>query len=127
MPSAALHTAEIAEDYLAAWKRKDVDAIARILHPDVHLKSPLADVTGRESFVMMVRKIFLELEDVIVRARFASEAEAMIVYDFVLKQPIGVTRTANLMTFEGGLIRSVELFFDARPFEKSADKTSVSS
>jgi len=44
-----------------------------------------------------------------------------MIYDFVLREPIGITRAANLMTFEGELIRSVELFFDTGPFERSAD------
>jgi hypothetical protein len=34
-----------------------------------------------------------------------------------------VWRTADLMTFEGKLIRSVELFFDARPFEKFLNRS----
>jgi SnoaL-like domain len=127
MSTAVVHTLEIAQEYLAAWKRKDAVAISRLLHPDVHLNSPVAELTGREPFLMMCRKIFAELEDVNVRAMFASDTQAMLVYDFVLKKPIGVTRTANLMTFEGEMIRSVELFFDARPFEKSADKTRTSA
>jgi len=127
MSTAVVHTLEIAEEYLTAWKHKDVDAIAGLLHPDVHLKSPVADLKGREPFLMMCRKIFSELEDVTVRARFATETQAMLVYDFALKAPIGITRTANLMTFEGELIRTVELFFDARPFEKSADKARTSA
>jgi hypothetical protein len=117
----AIHHVDIAKEYLAAWKRKDADGIARLVHPEVRLKSPVADLTGREVFLAMCRKIFPILEDVSIRAKFASETQAMLVYDFVLKSPIGVTRTANLMTFEGELIRSVELFFDARPFERSSD------
>lgn len=123
MPSATVHTLEIAQEYLAAWKRKDADGIARLVHPDVHLKSPVADLRGRGAFQAMCEKILPQLDNVIVRAKFATETQAMLVYDFVLKEPIGVTRTANLMTFEGELIRSVELFFDARAFENSADKT----
>ena len=61
------------------------------------------------------------LEDVVVRAKLAIETQAAMIYDFVLREPIGITRAANLMTFEGELIRSVELFFDTGPFERSAD------
>jgi hypothetical protein len=123
--SQAARHVDIAREYLAAWKRKDADGIAKLIHPEVHLKSPVADLTGREMFLTMCRKIFPMLEDVSVRAKFASETQAMLVYDFVLQSPIGVTRTANLMTFEGELIRSVELFFDARSFEKPSDGAGV--
>jgi hypothetical protein len=122
MPRVVMHTAEIAQEYFAAFKRKDAEEIAKLLHPEVHLKSPIADFTGREPFLAMCRKIFPQLEDLVVRAEFASETEVVTIYDFVLKQPIGRTRTANLMIFEDGLIRSVELFFDARPFEKPIDQ-----
>jgi len=121
MPIAVAHTTEIAQEYLSAWKRKDADGIARLLHSEVRLKSPVADLTGREAFLLMCRKIFPVLENISLRAQFASENQVMLVYDFVLQDPMGLTRTANLMTFEGDLIRSVELFFDARPFEKSRD------
>jgi hypothetical protein len=127
MPGAVMHTLEIVEEYLAAWKRKDADGIARLLHPDVHLKSPITDSEGRESFLVMCRKAFPRLEDIVIRAKFASETQAITVYDFVLNEPIGLTRTANLMTFEGELIRSVELFFDARPFENPVDRTNTAT
>jgi hypothetical protein len=127
MPGAVMHTVEIAEEYLAVWKRKDAGGIAKLLHSGVHLKSPIADLKGCEAFLATCGKIFPHLEDVVVRARFASEKQAMLVYDFVLKEPIGVTRTANLMTFQGELIRSIELFFDARPFEKSVDQIKSSN
>ena len=41
----------------------------------------------------------------------------MIAYDFLCSAPIGNCRTAELVTLEDGLIRDVELFYDARPFE----------
>jgi hypothetical protein len=40
----------------------------------------------------------------------------MFCYDFVCREPIGVSRTAEWLRFEGSLIREIELFFDARPF-----------
>ena len=110
----------LAEEYISAWRGKDSEAMAKLLDPEAHLKSPLAEVTGREEFLEMVRKIMPMLNDVRIRAEFASESQAMIVYDFALVQPFGVIPTVNLMTFEDDRIRDVELFFDARPFEKQA-------
>jgi hypothetical protein len=122
MSTAVIHTLDVAEEYLAAWKRKDIEGIAKLVHPEIHLKSPVADVTGRESFLITCQKIFPILTDVRIHAKFASETRAMMTYDFALHEPLGVTRTANLMTFERRLIRSVELFFDARPFEKPGEQ-----
>lgn len=110
----------LAEEYLDAWKRKDLQGISRLVHPEIDLKSPLVEVSGRDAFLGTCEKILPMLLDVRIHAKFASQTQAMMVYDFVLKEPIGTTRTANLMTFEKHLIRSVELLFDARPFEHPA-------
>ena len=48
----------------------------------------------------------------------------MFAYDFVCEPPIGVCRTAELITFEDGLVKTIELFYDARPFEQLIQKAS---
>jgi hypothetical protein len=42
-----------------------------------------------------------------------------LTYDVDFGEPIGICRTAELMTFEGSLIMRIELFYDARPFERN--------
>jgi hypothetical protein len=103
--------------YLDAWSRKDLDGIAVHLHPDVHFKGPMQELNGRDAVLASSRRIFPLLERLEVRARFVSGDRAMFAYDFVCRDPIGVCRTAELVGFQDGLIRNIELFFDARPFE----------
>ena len=103
--------------YLDAWSRKDLDGIAVHLHPDVHFKGPMQELNGREAVLGSSKRVFQILERLDVRARFVSGNRAMFAYDFVCLDPIGVCRTAELVRFQDGLIRDIELFFDARPFE----------
>ncbi len=103
--------------YLDAWSRKDLDGIAIHLHPEVHFKGPMQELNGRDAVLAASKRIFPLLERLEVRARFVSGNRAMFAYDFVCREPIGVCRTAELIRFEDGLIRDIELFFDARPFE----------
>ena len=103
--------------YLDAWSRKDLDGIAIHLHPEVHFKGPMQELNGREAVLASSRRVFPLLERLDVRAKFVSGDRAMFAYDFVCSDPIGVCRTAELVRFEDGLIRDIELFFDARPFE----------
>lgn len=119
MATTSIHALEIGEEYLAAWKRKDIKAIERLVDPMIHMKSPITEVTGRDQFLQTCEKIFASLKDVKIHARFGAENEAIFVYDFSFNPPIGVVRTANLMTLEGGKIISLELLFDARPFGSS--------
>jgi hypothetical protein len=115
--------------YLDAWSHKDLDGIAAHLHPDVHFKGPMQELNGREAVLASSKRIFPLLERLEVRAQFVSGDRAMFAYDFVCRDPIGVCRTAELVRFQDGLIRDIELFFDARPFEAmqraQADRTAA--
>jgi len=103
--------------YLDAWSRKDLDGIATHLHPEVHFKGPMQELNGKAAVLESSRRIFPMLERLEVRGQFVSGDRAVLVYDFVCQAPIGVCRTAEMVRFDGGLIRDTELFFDARPFE----------
>ena len=103
--------------YLDAWTRKDLQGIAACLHPDVHFKGPMQELNGRDDVLASAQRIFLLLERFETRARFVSRDRAMFAYDFVCGDPIGVCPTAELVRFEDGLVRDIQLFFDARPFE----------
>jgi ketosteroid isomerase-like protein len=102
--------------YLDAWSRKDLEAIAAHLHPDVHFKGPMQELNGKPAVLESTRRIFPLLERLHVRGQFVSGDRAVLVYDFVCKAPLGVCRTAEMVRFDGGLVRETELFFDARPF-----------
>ncbi len=109
---------EIAESYLAGWKNKDIQQIASHLHPDVHYKGPMAERTGREGLVAGMQNLLPMLQGINVRSKFATATQTMYTYDFICEEPLGVCRIAELLTFDGDQIKSIELFFDARPFEK---------
>lgn len=109
----------IAESYIDAWSRKDINAIAKLVHPQINLKSPMTELTGKDRFLEAVKKTLEPLERVNVRAKFVSGAQAVLIYDFHMKE-VGLVRNANLMQMEDNLVRSVELFFDASPFKKES-------
>ncbi len=107
-----------AEAYLKAWDGKDLAGISKYLHPEVHFIGPMAEVTGKEPVLASSKRMFPLMQNLKVRSVFASGDQVMAAYDFVCAEPVGNCRTAELMTFKDGLISRIELFFDARPFEK---------
>ncbi|KJV58176.1 hypothetical protein RFEPED_0551 [Rickettsia felis str. Pedreira] len=42
--------------------------------------------------------------------------------DFDCPEPIGIFRGASLLSFNENLISRIELFYDARPFEKKKEE-----
>jgi ketosteroid isomerase-like protein len=63
---------EIGEAYLDAWNRKDISAIAGLIHPDAHFKGPMRDTTGRDNIIASVEGMFRIFKSITVRARFAA-------------------------------------------------------
>ena len=103
--------------YLEAWSRKDLKGVAALIHPNVHFKAPMQELEGRDAYLAATARVFSILDKLDARAHFVSGDRAVLIYDFVCVPPIGVSRTAEMIQFEGGLIKDSELFFDARPFE----------
>ena len=104
--------------YYKAMADKDLTSMARHLHPDVRLVTPMEELTGKEAVLEAAKRLLPLINSIKVHAKFGSEDQAMLTYDMEFAEPIGVTRTAVLMTFKDGLIERSELFFDARPFGK---------
>jgi ketosteroid isomerase-like protein len=104
--------------YYKAMADKDLTGMARHLHPDVRLVTPMEELTGKEAVLAAVKPLLNLIKSIKVHAKFGSEDQAMLTYDMEFAEPIGVCRAAALMTFQDGLIVRNEIFFDARPFNK---------
>lgn len=108
-----------AHAYYEAMQAKDISEMKQYLHANVELTSPLAHLTGRDAVLDAVSKLFPLFHTLEIRATFGSNAGAMVVYDFNFMGPLGIVRTAALLTINDDLITRIELFFDARPFDSS--------
>lgn len=108
----------IAQAYYHAMNAKDVPQLATHLHPQVTLIGPLAQLSGKEAVVEAAQKATAFFKHITIRATFGSGDQAMVAYDWEFPAPIGTLRAAALLTIKDNLIYRIELFFDARPFEK---------
>jgi hypothetical protein len=104
--------------YYKAMADKDLAGMARRLHLDVRLVTPMEELTGKEAVLEAAKRLLPLINSIQVRGKFGSEDQAMLTYDMDFAAPIGVCRAAALMTFKDGLIMRNEIFFDSRPFNK---------
>ncbi|CUI18042.1 hypothetical protein PNK_2448 [Candidatus Protochlamydia naegleriophila] len=111
------HAATI-EAYYTALAGKNVSALEKYLHPNVQFLGPFGRATGKEAVLGATTHFANLFKSLKIRTTFSSEDQAMIVYDVDFPEPVGLIRTAALMTFPGEIITKIEVFFDARPFEK---------
>jgi len=105
--------------YYKAMADKDLPGMARHLHPDVRLVTPMEELTGKEVVLEAAKRLLNLIKSIKVHAKFGSQEQAMLTYDMDFAEPIGVCRAAALMTFKDGLIVRNEVFFDASPFKKN--------
>jgi len=113
----------IAEAYYQAMSDKDLSIIKKYLHPEVQLKSPLAEITGKDAVLNSVKNFLDLFNKLTVRAQCGSHGDqVMLAYDLDCPAPFGLIRGAVLLTFQEGLIIRYELFYDARPFETKKDE-----
>jgi hypothetical protein len=82
--------------YYKAMADKDLTGMARYLHPDVRLVSPMEELTGKEAVLAAVRPLVNLIKRIKVHAKFGFEDQAMLTYDMEFADAIGVTRTAVL-------------------------------
>jgi len=108
---------DIAEDYMAAVNDHDIEALGKNLHPLLHFKAELCEIDGRKKFLDHTEKFFPSIKGLEIRARFASADQTFFLYDLFFYNSPDLSRTANWMTYENGMIREIELIYDPRPFE----------
>jgi hypothetical protein len=72
-----------------AMADKDLTAMARHLHPDVRLVSPMEELTGKETVLAAVKPLFNLIKSIKVHAKFGSEDQAMLTYDMDFAEPVG--------------------------------------
>jgi ketosteroid isomerase-like protein len=110
--------AALAVGYYQAMSNKDLIAVEKYLHPDVHLISPFIEKKGKQDVLDAVNNLMNFFRELTIRESFGSQDQAMLAYDLDFPEPIGKIRTAVLLTFQDGLIKRYELFFDTSPFKQ---------
>lgn len=100
---------EIARGYYEALGEKR--EVGGYLASEVQFKSPFSQLVGKERVVELVNGFMPMFKSLKIHSVFASGDEAVVVYDVD-----GATRVAALMGIQNGLIATIELIFDPRPF-----------
>lgn len=112
----------VALAYYQAVAEKNVSKAEPYLHPDVQILSSLATVTGKTDALESIKGFVNIFKSLKIRASFSNENQVMLAIDLDCPEPIGLFKTAVLMSFKDKHIIKNELFYDARPLEKMRNK-----
>lgn len=112
---------DTAISYYTAMGKKDINEASKHLHPDIHLISPLAEINGKNAVIEAIKGFMSSFNAIHIRAKLSNEDSAMLVIDVTYPAPIGLLRTASLLAVQNGVITRIELFHDAKHFNKNKD------
>jgi hypothetical protein len=112
----------IAKTFYTAFGEKNVEAMEKYLHPDVHLITPLSKLQGKEVYLESAKTFMDFFKALTLRTAFGEGDQALVVYDLDCTGFIGKVPAAALMTFKEGLIIRNELFHDTSPWNQITDK-----
>ncbi len=112
--SAAEENTKFAEEYIEAMKTRNLEAVAKNLHPDLHFVWPMGETHNRESFLDTMRQAFAHLEKVDVTSRFSSNNQTAYVYNMFFAVPARPIQAASVLTHEDGKIKKIEMIYDSK-------------
>ncbi len=112
----------IALAYIDGCARKDHDAVAPLLAPDIHFTGPNGIIEGAGPYLAALRRIGVVWVRSDVRKVFADGNDVCVIYDFVTDTPAGAVPTVEWLHVEDGRIRSVNLYFDRVTFKPAGDE-----
>lgn len=109
-----MDTKAIGEAYYTALGKKNIEAVKEYLHPNIQFTDPQETVKGREAVLQAAKGFMGIFKTLIIRAKFGSEDQAMIIYDVEIPGFSKKLHAASLLSFEKGLISKIELFYDSK-------------
>lgn len=104
--------------YYTALGEKNIEAVKKYLHPDIHFTDPSEKVIGRDAVLKAAKGFTGIFKSLTIRAKFGSENQAMIVFDVEIPDFPKKLQAASLLSFQEGLISKIELFYDSKGLGK---------
>src|SRR4051812_26984483 len=107
----------LALEYLAAVGRQECDKVEALLAPDLQFRGPSMTRSSAKEFVEALKRLGAIHVRNDVKRVFADGDEVCVIYDFVTDTAAGALSTIEWLHFEGGRIRSIDLYYDRLPWQ----------
>jgi ketosteroid isomerase-like protein len=103
--------------YLDSIVKQQYDKVEELLVPDLRFKGPVMTRTSAQDFIGALKRLAaIHVRNDIKRV-FVDGDEVCVIYDFVTDTTAGALPTIEWLTFQGGRIRSINLYYDQLPWQ----------
>ena len=107
---------EIALKYFDHWARKDYQGSARYLDENLAFQGPIDTFNNAKDYLQAINRLGQIVTSVHKRKIFVEGKDVCVVYDLVTSTPAGTVPCAEWIHADQGKVKSIQVFFDARPF-----------
>ena len=103
--------------YLSAVAKHQYNEVEALLAPDLHFRGPTMTRTSAADYLGALKRLGAIHVRNDVKRVFVDGDEVCVIYDFVTDTPAGALATIEWLRFDGGRIRSIDLYYDQLPWQ----------
>ncbi len=107
---------DVALKYFDHWSRKDYEGSARYLDENLSFKGPIDTFNNAKDYLNAISRLGQIVMEVRKQKTFIDGKDVCIVYELVTNTPAGTVPCAEWIHSDHGKVKSIQVFFDARPF-----------
>ena len=107
---------EPAMKYFDHWSKKEYQDSARYLDENLSFKGPIDTFNNSKDYLQAISRLAPIVVEVRKKKTFVDGKDACFVYDLVTSTPAGTVPCAEWIHSDQGKVKSIQVFFDARPF-----------
>ena len=107
---------EPAMKYFEHWSKKEYQASAQYLDQKLSFKGPIDTFNNAKDYLQAISRLAQIVTEVRRKKTFVDGKDACFVYELVTNMPAGTVPCAEWIHSDHGKVKSIQVFFDARPF-----------
>jgi hypothetical protein len=107
---------DVAKEFYTKIGEKKFSEVEKLLHENVEFKGPLAVSVGKQAYLTAVQNFGKAFKSSKIREIMGDGDKAILVIDYDMPLPIGHFPSVAYLMVHEGLIRRIELFYDAQHF-----------
>lgn len=108
--------AEPALKYFEHWSKKDYEGSAAFLDENLSFKGPIDTFNNSKDYLQAISRLAPIVTEVRRKRTFVDGKDACFIYELVTNTPAGTVPCAEWIHSDQGKVKSIQVFFDARPF-----------
>lgn len=107
---------ETALKYFQYWSKKEYQASATLLDEHLSFKGPIDMFDNAKDYISSINRLGQIVREVRTKQTFVEGKDVCVIYDLVTNTPAGTVPCAEWIRADGGKVKAIQVFFDARPF-----------